>query len=258
MAKKKELLVIIPAYNEEENLGNVIKDIQGSSVSEFADILVLNDASTDHTAEIAKSLGAECISHIFNLGYGCGLQIGYKYALIHGYEYVIQMDADGQHDVSNVERIYAALKDGSNGIYPDIVLGSRFMEGSGEYRMDFLRRFAFGWFGFLIWLMTGIKVHDPTTGLQGLSRRTFTFYASYRHFDSHYPDANMLVQMMLLGFNIKQIPATMHQRLTGTSMHSGLFRQGLYMMLMTLDLMAVWLRIKWMKVFTMDMIDTSE
>ena len=235
------LLIIIPAYNEEKNIGAFLRELRKS---EKADILVIDDASTDRTAEIAKSMGCTVVTNVYNLGYGSGLQIGYKYAVRNGYDYVIQMDADGQHDVCNVKKLYDSLlgRD-EEGERQDIVLGSRFLDGSVTYPISLARKIGYEIFRVLIRLGTGRKIMDPTTGLQGLSRRAFSFYARYNHFDDKYPDANMLMQMLLLGFRVKEIPAVMHPRTVGVSMHSGL-RPVAYMFRMTFSLIAVWMRVK--------------
>ena len=107
--KKKELLVIIPAYNEETNIVRVLDDLEQPEIAEIADVLVMNDASSDATNWIVKARGHALVTHVFKLGYGSALQLGYKYAIRRGYRYVIQMDADGQHDACNIPVIYLSL-----------------------------------------------------------------------------------------------------------------------------------------------------
>jgi len=240
----KSLLVIIPAYNEEKNIGPFLEKLNGALAGMEAEILVIDDASTDRTARIAEDMGCTVVTNIYNLGYGSGLQTGYKYALKHGYDFVIQMDADGQHDACNIGRMFQKLLAPDRAGKPlDIVLGSRFLEGSVTYPVSLLRKIGSRVFRILIRLGTGQKITDPTTGLQGLSRRVFSFYAGYNHFDDKYPDANMLMQMLLLGFHLEEIPAVMHPRTEGVSMHSGL-KAFLYMFRMTFSVVAVWIRIK--------------
>lgn len=241
---QKELLIIIPAYNEGKNIGELLDGLEQPEIADIADILVMNDASVDDTGDIVRERGHKVVTHVYNLGYGSGLQVGYKYAVGRGYRYVIQMDADGQHDVCNVKTLYGRLRtaDGK-GNCPDIVLGSRFLEGSVAYPISRVKRIAYGMFRLLIRMETGKRIKDPTTGLQGLSRRAFSFYAGYKHFDDQYPDANMIMQMILLGFRVEEAPAVMHARTKGVSMHSGL-KPVIYMFRMMFSMIAVWVRVK--------------
>lgn len=246
--EKKKLLIMIPAYNEEKNIGDLLDQLKEPEIAAVADVLIMDDASKDNTRRIVLGKQLEVVTHVFNLGYGSGLQVGYKYAVRNDYDYVIQMDADGQHDVSNVMRIYKKLITADeNGKCPDIVIGSRFMEGSETFPISKIKKLAIRMFRFLIKLGTGKKILDPTSGLQGLSRRAFGFYSGYNHFDDKYPDANMIMQMLLLGYRVVEIPAVMHARTEGVSMHSGL-KPILYMLRMMFSIIAVWIRIKIYKV----------
>ncbi len=246
----KEVLIIIPAYNEEKNIPKVLEQLEKPEIREFADVLVMNDASQDATNWVVKERKHALVTHVFNLGYGSALQLGYKYAIRRDYQYVIQMDADGQHDVCNIPKIYRELKtkDG-NGRAPDIVLGSRFMPGSSEFETTAIKKFAYRLFRAMIRMATGRAIADPTTGLQGLNRRTALYYSQYGHFDDKYPDANMIMQMLLLGFQIREIPAVMHPRTKGFSMHSG-WRPVIYMFRMFFSILAVLFRIKVFKLET--------
>ena len=236
MARQHDVLVIIPAYNESQNIVSVLDGIEAAGMTEIADVLVIDDASTDGTGFLAERPGCSVIMQVYNMGYGSALQTGYKYAFRRGYEYVIQMDADGQHDVCNIERIYSALTTpGRDGLCPDIVLGSRFLNEENELVPDAKKKLAIGYFRWLIKLFTGQYVTDPTSGLQGLSRRTFTYYSEFDHFDERYPDANMVTRMILMGARLIEIPAVMHERKSGKSMHTGLLRNIVYMALMTIN-----------------------
>lgn len=247
MGNRKEVLIIIPAYNEEKTIVPVLKKLEQPEIAQIADVLVMNDASSDATNHVTKKRKHDVVTHVFNLGYGSGLQLGYKYAVRKDYRYVIQMDADGQHDVCNIPKIYETLQTrDENGKLPDIVLGSRFMEGSTDFPVSPAKKIAFTWFRTMLKLGTGRSISDPTTGLQGLSWRTFLFYSKYDNFDDKYPDANMLMQMLLLGFRVREIPAVMHMRTEGVSMHSGL-KPILYMFRMTFSILAVWIREKILK-----------
>ena len=205
---QKEVLIIIPAYNEEENISKVLDRLEQPEIAEFADILVMNDASSDNTNWIVKARHHAVVTHVFNLGYGSALQLGYKYAIRCNYRYVIQMDADGQHDAGNLINLYRALKTpDENGVYPDIVLGSRYLNDSPYFETSALKRFAFFLFRHIIKWSTGRTIMDPTTGLQGLSRRAALCYSKFGNFDEEYPDANMITNMLLSDFNIVEIPA---------------------------------------------------
>lgn len=245
--KRKEVLIIMPAYNEEKNIRKVLEQLNVPEIKEIADVLVMNDGSSDSTNWIVKEYHHTLVTHVFNLGYGSAIQLGYKYAIRRKYKYVIQMDSDGQHDVCNIPVIYKKLKQsGEDGRYPDIVLGSRFMEDSSGYELSILKKIAFRYFRLLIKLATGRDISDPTTGLQGLSQRAVLYYSKYNHFDDKYPDANMVIQMILLGFRVTEVPAVMHYRNEGKSMHSGL-KPALYMIRMTVSILAVVYRAKILK-----------
>ncbi|MBR4083955.1 MAG: glycosyltransferase family 2 protein [Lachnospiraceae bacterium] len=248
MKNRKKMLIIIPAYNEEKNIGELLDKLKAPSIAEIADVLIMDDASKDNTRRIVLEKGMEVVTHVFNLGYGSGLQVGYKYAIRNDYDYIVQMDADGQHDVCNILNIYNKLTTPDvNGKCPDIVLGSRFLEGSQTFSISKVKKMAIGMFRFLIKCGTGQKIKDPTTGLQGLSRRAIDFYAGYNQFDDKYPDANMIMQMILLGYRVVEIPAVMHARVEGVSMHSGL-KPIVYMLRMMFSIIAVWIRIRVYKV----------
>ena len=244
----KELLIIMPAYNEEKNIGKVLEQLERAGVCEYADVLVMNDASSDATNWLVKARGYTLVTHVFNLGYGSALQLGYKYAIRRKYHYVIQMDADGQHDVCNIPVLYKKLKkQDADGRCPDIVLGSRFLKESEAYPTSHKKKMAYRLFRWMIRVIAGKKISDPTTGLQGLNRKAVLYYSKYKHFDDKYPDANMIVQMLLLGFKIEEVPAVMHPRNNGVSMHHGL-KPIMYMFRMVFSILAVTFRIKVLKV----------
>lgn len=241
---RKELLIILPVRNEEKNIGKVLEQLCRPEIKKTADILCINDGSSDASGEIIGRYPCMQIVNVFGLGYGSALQLGYKYAVRNQYQYVIQMDADGQHDVCNIPVIYRELKKtGENGETPDIVLASRFMEGSSRFPVSAVKMFAFWLFRAMICVITGRKIADPTTGLQGLDRKAFSYYAQYNNFDHQYPDANMIMQMLLLNYRLTEVPAVMHVRTDGKSMHSGLEPVG-YMLRMFWSVLAVAFRIK--------------
>jgi len=181
---KDKVLIIIPAYNEEENIGSFLDSMQTSEIAKRADILVINDFSNDRTEEIARSKGAKVIGQIYNLGYGSALQLGYKYAYRNHYDYVLQLDADGQHDASNLDVLYETITDENLGY--DIVIGSRFLEESVTYKVDGLRLLSIRFFRWIVKTICKTTITDPTSGLQALNRKAFSHYATYGKFDYRY------------------------------------------------------------------------
>ncbi len=229
---KKKILILIPAYNEEKNIVSVLTKLNQSKFIKYCDVLVIDDGSTDHTREKAEECHTKVIRQIFNMGYGAALQTGYKYAEKKEYEFLIQMDADGQHDIENIERISEALQSERK---PDIVIGSRYLNGSQSFKQSKIRLFAIWMFRKIIRIFTGDNITDPTSGLQGLSRKAFSKYAQFQWFDIRYPDLNMILQMIFLGYRVEEVPAIMHERTEGEAMHSGIIRPMKYMILMSLS-----------------------
>ena len=240
----KQLLIMIPAYNEAESIGVVLNKMHEAGINEIGDILVINDGSQDNTEEVVREFKVTIINQVSNMGYGSALQVGYKYAERKGYEYVIQIDADGQHDICNIKMIFDCLinKEHRFTETPDIIIGSRFLSDSGTMKVSKIKQFAITFFRLVIKIFTKNNITDPTSGLQGLSRRAFTYYSGYGNFDYKYPDINMIIQMIMLGYNIKEIPAVMHERKTGQGMHSGIIKPIKYMMLISLSTLSIILR----------------
>lgn len=240
----KDYLLIIPAYNEEKAIGGVLSSIIAGGYLQLVDVLVVNDASSDDTADVVKSFEqVNLVTNIFYLGYGSSLQTGYRYALQHNYKYILQMDGDGQHDTCNIQILIDALNSpDENGVYPDIVIGSRFLPGSKSFEISGLKKLSICFFRMLIKATTKTRILDPTSGLQGLNRKAFSYYSVFRNFDNDYPDANMIIQMLMMGYKISEVPSIMHKRVTGTSMHSGLIKPLLYMLMMPLNIFAVYMR----------------
>src|SRR3990172_3201715 len=174
MNKSQSIIVILPAHNEEQNIREVIKGIKETLPS--AQILVVNDASTDNTPKCSHDAGARVISLPFNLGYGAALQTGYKFALEEGYEYVIQLDADGQHNPKDILKILEPVLKGE----ADLVIGSRFLSGS-EYQTSFTRRLGISFFRMIVSFFAGKKITDPTSGFQALNKKVVNFFAGDRY-----------------------------------------------------------------------------
>ena len=226
-------LVILPAYNEERTLRDVIGAIRENLPQ--ADILVVNDGSTDQTGPIAYREGATVINHPFNLGYGAALQTGFRFAKKRDYEYVITMDGDGQHIPSTAASLVAAMQAHD----ADVVIGSRFT-GTG-YKMGILRRTGVMLFSLVAKAYTGIPITDPTSGFQLFRRRAFSYLAEGDNYPLDYPDVNIIMALHKKEFRIVEAPVTMKENLSGKSMHSG-FRPLLYVLKMFLAIVMVLVR----------------
>jgi len=236
--REDKVLVCVPAFNESASINDVLTTILAVLPPNF-DLLIVDDGSEDMTGDICRMRGVKVISHIFNMGYGAALKTGYQYANENGYDIVIQLDADGQHDVLNIARLYERLCEDDT---PDIVIGSRFLAGAKSFKTPFYKMIVIACFRFLIKLTGKIKITDPTSGLQGIRRTAFSYYARFNKFAIDYPDANMIIQMAMSGYQICEIPAVMHERHFGTSMHSGLFKPIMYIIKMLLAVLVVGLR----------------
>ena len=212
MRNRKEILVVIPAYNEYRAIGEVVGRVK-ACLSE-ADILVVNDGSSDDTAGIARQAGARVISLLFNMGYGVALQAGYKYAREKGYNYVLQLDADGQHEPAFLKDILRELETGP----ADVVIGSRYLREE-SYRPSFARRQGVRLFAKLTSVIIKQKISDPTSGFQGFRKPVLNFLVS-DYFPVDYPDADFIIMLHKCGFKIKEIPIIMKSG-SGKSMHSG-------------------------------------
>jgi glycosyltransferase involved in cell wall biosynthesis len=232
--RKFDTLAIIPAYREEVHLGQVIAGIW-EHVPEI-DILVVDDGSPDRTAEVARQAGAMVVSLPFNMGYGVALQTGFKFARRNGYEYVVQIDGDGQHETSCIPVLLEAVREPG----ADVVFGSRWL-GLTEYNGPLLRKFGKFFFAFVANILTRLDVTDPTTGFQALSRSVIHFYCS-DVYPVDYPDADVIIMLHRAGFRTKEVPVIMYTKETGQSMHSGLLRPMYYGMKMMLSIAMTLLR----------------
>ena len=224
-------VLVIPAYREASRVGNVVREVlrQGLGI----DVLVVDDGSPDDTASEAKAAGARVVSHPYNLGYGSALHTGYCFAVRQGYERVLQMDADGQHDAAMLPRLLAALEAGA-----DVVLGSRYLEGEPP-PSSFARRVGTRLFATIATLWIGTRITDPTSGFQALSRRAIESVVN-DGFPEDYPDTDVLVEHHRRGLLLVEVPVHMHARKGGLSMHRGarIAYYG-YKMLLTLLLLPV-------------------
>jgi glycosyltransferase involved in cell wall biosynthesis len=204
--------LIIPAYNEAKNLPRVLKAIEDAKLE--AEIVVVDDGSTDDTARTAAALGARVVRHPFNMGYGAAIQTGYMYALEHGAELLVQMDADGQHDPSQIPSMVEPIRSGEC----DLVIASRFLEATG-YRMGWARTAGRKLFEAL-GRLSGVNVTDPTSGFQAMNRATMELYV--RDFFPHdYPDVDVLVMASRHGLRVRECASVMSPGMRQSQLHGG-------------------------------------
>ncbi|WP_438448548.1 glycosyltransferase family 2 protein [Gorillibacterium sp. sgz5001074] len=232
-------LVIIPAYNEESSIAEVVQGIRRQHLD--LDILVVNDGSTDRTADVAQAEGVLVISHPTNLGYGAAVQTGYKFADSRQYPYVIQFDADGQHDPSTLHKLTKAIEEGDS----DIVIGSRFLNGSDiEMKVGLLKRMTASFFRWIIRVLTGVRITDTTSGLRAVRRKAYAYYSVRNRFPQEYPDADFLIQLLYRNYKITEVQANMRDRSYGKSVQHGGVKPVIYMMRMVLNIFIVLLQHK--------------
>ena len=230
---RPRILVVMPAHDEEASLGPTIDGIRRHLPD--ADIVVVDDYSSDRTADVARGRGADVVSLPCNLGYGGAVQAGFLYASVHGYDVVVQMDADGQHDPGSASSVLAPVLAGE----ADVVLGSRFL-GQAEYTIPWPRRLGMLLFGSIATAVTGQRFSDPTSGFQALHRDVVEFFAR-DNYPSDFPDADTLILLSLSGFRVREVPVVMRARTAGISMHSNL-RAVYYVSKMLLSIGMVLLR----------------
>lgn len=211
--RASDLLIVIPAFNEAGRVGAVVRDVR--TVLPDADILVIDDGSSDDTATEAADAGAMVASLPLNSGYGAALQTGYKYAVRNGYSIIGQIDADGQHQASYLVEMLQALDEQD----ADVIIGSRFLDNDGHYKASRARALGIALFGRIASRVTRERVTDPTSGFQVIRIDVARFFCS-DVYPSDYPDADILILLHRSGFNVREVAVQMRAS-TNVSMHSG-------------------------------------
>jgi len=206
---ERSCLVVVPAYNEAGTVGRVI-----TSVHEHApafDVVVIDDGSTDDTCREATAAGARALRHPFNLGIGGAVQSGFKFALENGYDYMIQVDADGQHDPAEIPRLVRAMEENPS---LDVICGSRFLKDL-EYVAPISRRAGIHVFAFILSRIVGQKVTDPTSGFRLYNRRAISLFA--RDYPHDYPEVEAVLVLHYHRLRMREIAVRMFQRGGGRS-----------------------------------------
>lgn len=205
---EEKILVIIPAYNEEDSIERVIGEVRANMPQ--SDVLVVNDGSTDETSARGRKSGAIVMDMPFNLGIGGAVQGGYKYAHEKGYGIAIQVDGDGQHDPKEIPKLVAVLEKKE----ADLAVGSRFI-GESSYKGSKMRRIGISVLSNAISLMTGLRVTDPTSGFRAANRKAIQVFATT--YPQDYPEPEGLVILSRCRLKVKEVPATVYRREYGES-----------------------------------------
>jgi glycosyltransferase involved in cell wall biosynthesis len=202
-------VAVVPAWNEEGAIGKVVDEIRAFDPT--ADVVVVDDASTDATAAVAEGRGATVLRLPFNVGIGGAVQTGIRYARDEGYEIAVRLDGDGQHDASELGKLLAPIRAGD----ADLVIGSRFVDPGGKYRPPFARRMGIRIFARLVSVLGGQRVTDTTSGFVALNRAGIELFAlEYPH---DYPEVEATLVALRSGLRLGQVQVEMRERQAGTS-----------------------------------------
>ncbi len=202
------LLILVPAFNEAAAIGRVVQEIRG--VVPGVPVVVVDDCSKDATARIAREAGARVLRLPFHLGLGGAVQAGYRLAFELGFDYVIRVDGDGQHDPAYIAKIYEALRTNAC----EMVIGSRF-EDRAVNHSSFLRGLGIRFFRLVLRPILGKPVHDPTSGFVGVNRAALQVFST--SFPLEYPEIETLVVLQRKRFRFVEIPCRMRERMGGRS-----------------------------------------
>jgi len=206
----KKVLIIVPAFNEAENIRGVIRKLQ--SENEAWDVLVINDASTDNTSAIARETGhAAVIDLPINLGIGGCVQTGFRYARQKSYDYALQFDGDGQHSAEEIDKLLAIVMNNE----ADAAIGSRFRQKHNGFKSSYSRRMGIRIFELFSYLLIRQRITDHTSGFRAYNRKALNFLAD--HYPNDYPEPEVVILLGKNGFIIKETFTQMHERKGGVS-----------------------------------------
>ena len=214
------IIAIIPALNEEKNIGFVVDSLKDASPQ--LDILVIDDGSADRTAEAARSQGAKVISLPVNLGIGGAVQTGFIYALCNEYDVALQVDGDGQHRADEIEKLVAPVINGE----ADVVIGSRFLFKTA-YKASRYRRLGIYLISKIIRSVAGKTYTDPTSGFRAYNRKALSIVSV--HYSVDYPEPDSIVTLLRNGMRVTEISVEMDARMSGKSSITPL-KSGYYML----------------------------
>ncbi len=207
-----QVLVVIPAHDEEESLARTVAEVRAKAPG--VDLLVVDDGSTDRTAQVARAAGAPLVSLPVNLGVGAALQTGFRYALAKGYDVAVQLDADGQHDPAYLAPLLRPVLEGQ----ADVAIGSRYVSGRSSYRAPLLRRLGMVFFSWVVRAAAGRRIADTTSGFRAYGRAVMK--AGLHDFPKDFPDAPLLIALARRGFRLVEVPVEMRAREAGQSFYT--------------------------------------
>jgi len=205
---KHKILIIVPAFNEENNIVSVISDILKHCPD--SDIVVVNDGSGDNTVKLARQSKVAVLDLPNNLGIGAAMQTGYKFAQEMGYDFTVQCDGDGQHPANQINKILKPVISNE----ADLVVGSRYIQKNG-YKTPLMRKAGMIVFTFVISLIIKQKASDTTSGFRAANRKVIKFFAD--NYPCDYPEVEALVYAHKANFRITEVPVEMRQRAAGVS-----------------------------------------
>lgn len=206
------IAAIVPAYNEERSIAAVVQSLNAlSATTNFhLEVVVVNDCSTDRTAEIISTLNCIALNLPVNLGIGGAVQTGFKYAFENGYDYAVQVDGDGQHPAEAIPGlVQSAIEQQA-----DVVIGSRFLSGQG-FQSSALRRFGIRYFTALNKWLVGTVVNDSTSGFRLINRNVLEVVSE--EYPDEYPEPEAIIIYSLKKFKIVEVPVIMKERQGGVS-----------------------------------------
>jgi glycosyltransferase involved in cell wall biosynthesis len=211
-SNSKNTLVIVPAFNEEESIGSLIREIR-RTVPELA-VVVINDGSVDMTAVVARQSGADVLDLPCNLGVGGAVQAGFRYAYEQGYDYVVRCDGDGQHSPDGIATLMEAMNTGE----ADLIIGSRFL-GKNAHISNIVRYCGINVLALLLSAICRKRVTDPTSGFQMMNRQLAYFFS--RSYPVDYPEPEALALMRREGYEFMEVSVPFRDRTAGRSTIQG-------------------------------------
>ncbi|MBE6049641.1 MAG: glycosyltransferase family 2 protein [Clostridium sp.] len=203
-----KVLVIIPAYNEEKNIINVVNNVKRSYPD--IDYLIINDCSKDNTKKVIEKNNFNYLSLPVNMGIGGGIQTGYKYAVEKNYDIAIQIDGDGQHDPKFIGTLIQPIIEGK----ADMTIGSRFIEKKG-FQTSFMRRIGINFLRRLIKICCGVTITDVTSGFRATNKALIKEFA--QNYAQDYPEPEAIIHSVVNGYKVEEVPVIMHERQDGKS-----------------------------------------